>query len=103
MTIIVIVSFTNIFNFKGIDFEGIFILSIIFLFPLLFFIQGLIAPITNTNIILSLGVSTLNFIVLMMIYLNDSALIYIWVYLTSGIIGYIISKCIMKKSSKCNM
>ncbi len=33
MTIITIVSFSNMLNFDGIDFKGIFIVSLILLFP----------------------------------------------------------------------
>lgn len=100
MTIIVIVSFSNMSNFNGIDYKGIFILSIILLFPLLFFLQGIICPISNTNVFLSLGVSILNFIILMMVYLNDSALIYIFIYIACGAIGYLISNSIVKRLSK---
>lgn len=103
MTIITIVSFLNMLNFNSIDFKGIFIASLILLFPLLFLLQGIICVISNTNVLLSLGVSILNFIILMMVYLNDSAFIYVLVYLTFGAIGYIITKFIIKiKSSKKN-
>lgn len=103
MTIITIVSFSNIFNFNGIDSKGIFIVSLIALFPLLFFIQGIISAVNNTNVLLSLGVSILNFIILMIVYLNNSAFIYILIYLAFGVIGYIITHIIEKiKSSKNN-
>ncbi|MBY7066125.1 hypothetical protein HYI34_17275, partial [Clostridium sporogenes] len=42
MTIITIVSFQNMLNFNGIDFKGIFIISLILLFPILFLIQGIL-------------------------------------------------------------
>lgn len=100
MTIIVIVSFSNMRNFNGIDYKGIFILSLILLFPLLFFLQGILCPISNTNVFLSLGVSILNFIILMMVYLNDSALIYIFIYIACGVIGYLISNSIVKRLFK---
>jgi hypothetical protein len=103
MTIITIISFSNMLDFKGIDFKGIFILSLILLFPLLFLLQGIICAINNTNLFLSLGVSILNFIILLMVYLNDSALIYVFIYLTFGVIGYLITKSIVKiKSFKSN-
>lgn len=103
MTIITIVSFANMLDFNGIDFKGIFILSLILLFPLLFLLQGIICVINNTNIFLSLGVSILNFIILMMVYLNDSAFIYVLIYLAFGAIGYLITKFIVKfKSYKKN-
>ena len=103
MTIITIVSFSNMLNFNGIDFKGIFIVSLILLFPLLFLIQGIMSAINNTNVLLSMGISILTFIILMMVYLNESAFIYILIYLVFGIIGYIITDIIVKiKSSKNN-
>ena len=83
-------------NFNVIEFKGIFILSLILLFPLLFLLQGIISAVNNTNVLLALGISTLDFIILMMVYLNDSASIYILIYLVFGLIGYIITKSIIK-------
>ncbi|AQR93620.1 hypothetical protein CLSAP_09270 [Clostridium saccharoperbutylacetonicum] len=96
MTIITIISFSNMLNFNVIEFKGIFILSLILLFPLLFLLQGIISAVNNTNVLLALGISTLDFIILMMVYLNDSASIYILIYLVFGLIGYIITKSIIK-------
>ncbi|MBU3135335.1 hypothetical protein KPL39_03530 [Clostridium gasigenes] len=103
MTIITMISFSNMSNLNGIDFKGIFIASLILLFPLLFLIQGIISAVNNTNILLSMGASTLNFIILMIVYLNGSAFIHILSYLALGGIGYIITNFIVKiKSSKNN-
>jgi len=99
MTTITIVSFSNMLNFNGIDFKGIFIVSLILLFPLLFLIQGIMSAINNTNVLLSMGISILNFIILMMVYLNESAFIYILIYLAIGLIGYIITDIIVKIKS----
>lgn len=96
MTIITIISFSNMLNFNVIEFKGIFILSLILLFPLSFLLQGIISAVNNTNVLLALGISTLDFIILMMVYLNDSASIYILIYLVFGLIGYIITKSIIK-------
>lgn len=96
MTIITIVSFQNMLNFNGIDFKGIFIISLILLFPILFLIQGILCAINNTNIFLSLGVSILDFIILMFVYMNESAFIYNLIYLIVGIIAYFITKSIKK-------
>ncbi|OOM74241.1 hypothetical protein CLOBL_44170 [Clostridium sp. BL-8] len=42
-------------------------------------------------------------IILMMVYLNGSAFTYVLIYLTFGVIGYLITKSILKiKSSKNN-
>ena len=103
MILITIVSFTNMLNFNGIDFKGLFIVSLILLFPLLFLLQGIVCALSNNNVFLTLGVSILVFIILMMIYLNSSAFIYILIYLIFGIIGYLTTIFILKvKSSKNN-
>lgn len=96
MTIITIISFSNMLNFNVIEFKGIFILSLILLFPLLFLLQGIISAVNNTNVLLGLCISTLDFIILIMVYLNDSAFIYILIYLVFGLVGYIITKSIIK-------
>ena len=102
MTIITISSFQNMLNFNGLDFKGLFIVSLILLFPILFLIQGIICAINNTNIFLSFGVSILDFIILMFVYMNDSAFGYNLIYLVIGIIGYLITKFILKGKSLKN-
>lgn len=99
MTLITVVSFKNMLNFNGIDFKGIFISSLIFLFPLLFFIQGLTCAITRTNIFLAFGISILDFIILMFVYMNDSAFIYNIIYIVFGISGHLLTKFCLKNSS----
>lgn len=96
MTITTIVSFSNMLDFNGIDYKGIYILSLILLFPLLFLLQGIICAINNTNVFLSVGLSILTFIILMIVYLNDSAFIYVLIYFTFGAVGHLIAKFIMK-------
>ena len=96
MIIITIVGFFNKLDFNGIDYKSIFILTLTLLIPLLFLLQGIISAITNTNIFLSLGVSILYFILLMIVYLNESASIYILIGLALGAVGYLITKLIVK-------
>ena len=96
MIILTIVGFFNKLDFNGIDYKAIFILTLTLLIPLLFLLQGIISAITNTNIFLSLGVSILYFILLMIVYLNESASIYILIGLTLGAVGYLITKLIVK-------
>lgn len=103
MTIITIVSFQNMLNFNDIDFKGLFIISYIILFPILFLIQGIMCAINKTNIFLALGISVLDLLILMLVYMNDSAFGYNLIYLILGITGYLITKIITKyKSSKNN-
>ncbi|EPY2278566.1 hypothetical protein ACXAT3_003939 [Clostridium sporogenes] len=102
MTIITIVSFQNMLDFNGIDFKGIFIIALIILFSVLFLIQGILCAINDTNIFLAFGISILDFIVLIFIYMNESALIYNLIYLIFAIIGYLIAKSIKKALSSKN-
>lgn len=102
MTIITIISFSNIFYVNGIDFKGLIVISLLFIFPFLFLIQGIKSSINNTNIFLSIGVSLLTFIILMLKFLNSSASIYIFIYLVFGAIGYVITNFIIKNKSKIN-
>lgn len=92
MTLITMVCHYNMNEFNGVDYKGISILSLVLLFPLLFLVQGIVSAKTNTNIFLSLGISTIDFILLMAIYLNFSAWFYTVIYLLFGIIGYALSK-----------
>jgi hypothetical protein len=101
MAIITIVSFTNMQNsYDNVKFKGIFLSSLIFIFPLLFLLQGVISGIDNTNIFISIGISLLTYIILMFIYLNSSAFIYAFIYLVFGLIGYSISYYSIKKLKK---
>lgn len=98
MVMILVVSFSKMdnYNYSGIDYDGIVILSLLFLFPLLFLLQGIFSAISSTNVHLSLGVSIKCFIILMMVYLNDSAALYILIYLAIGVLGYTSTKFILK-------
>lgn len=103
MTLITVVSFQHMLNYTSLDFKGIFLISLIFLFPILFFIQGITCAITRTNIFLALGVSILDFIILLFVYLNDSAFVYNIIYIVFGIGGYLLTKFSFKnRSSKSN-
>ena len=104
MSLLTIVSFSNmdIYNTVGIDFKGIFIISLFLLFPLLFLIQGSLCAVNNTNminIVFSFGMSILNYILLMQIYLNDSAFVYILIYSALWILGYTITYIVKKIKS----
>ncbi|WP_017825061.1 MULTISPECIES: hypothetical protein [Clostridium] len=108
MSLLTVISFSNmnVYNTTGIDFKGLFILSLLLLFPLLFLIQGILCAVNNTNIvhiIFSFGASILDYIILMKIYLNDSAFEYVLIYSVLWIVGYTIIYIVKKiKSSKSN-
>ncbi len=88
MVLISVLSFTNILPLSNIDLKGLFVISLVLLFPVLFLIQGILCALNGTNVWLSFVMSVITFIVLLMIYLNSSAMIYILIYLISGLIGY---------------
>ena len=93
MSLITILSFSdiNIGIRTWIDYKVFFIISLVVLFPLLFFIQGSVCAINKTGIIsviLSITVSIVDYMILMYVYLNDSAFGYIIFYFVAWIIGY---------------
>lgn len=95
MTLLTLVSFSKmeLDTVAGLDFKGLFLISILIIFPLLFLMQGSLCARNKSNIVdivLSFGLSILNYMILMKTYLNDSAYIYILVYSILWIIGYII-------------
>ncbi len=78
------------------DLKGLFILSIVVLFPLALLIQGIFVALNKTNIILALLTSILTFIAVMFILMKAFEIIYIEYYTISFAIGYLISKILMK-------
>jgi len=96
MILISIISFMDISNM---DLKGLFIISIVALFPLAFLIQGIFVALNKTNIILALLTSILTFIAVMFILMKAFEIIYIQYYTISFVIGYLISKVLMKLNS----
>lgn len=86
MTSLAIISFTDIIN--TIDAKGMFMIGLLLLFPLLFLGQGIACGRGKGNIVLSLLVSTVTFVMIILSYLNSSALFYIVLYLIVGLFGY---------------
>ncbi|WP_216828532.1 hypothetical protein [Alkalihalobacterium elongatum] len=76
--------------------KGLFILSLLLIFPILFVLQGVACALGKGSLVVSLLFSTITFIVILIIYLNSSALIYIFIYIVSGLIGYGIIKLFQK-------
>lgn len=81
-----VISFTDILN--TMDAEGIFIIGLLLLFPLLFLGQGIACGRGKGNIVLSLLVSTVTFVIIILIYLNSTALFYVAPYLVVGLFGF---------------
>ena len=96
MILISIISFMDISNM---DLKGLFIISIVALFPLVLLIQGIFVALNKTNIILALLTSILTFIGVMFIVMKSFEIIYIEYYTISFVIGYLVSKILMKLNS----
>lgn len=96
MILLTVVSFSNMdmSTARGLDFKGLFIISLVFIFPLLFLIQGILSSINNmtlANIVISFALSIFSYLILMKIYLNNSAFVYIILYPALWILGYSIT------------
>ncbi len=95
-------SFITVFTFLSADtnlgmmLKMIFALSLMVLFPLMFLIQGIRCALARVNVVLSLGISSLTFLLLIAIYLNSTAYPYLFVYLSCGLMGYVISFSVLK-------
>ncbi|RDY26539.1 hypothetical protein CHL78_012865 [Romboutsia weinsteinii] len=97
MILATIISFGEISFISHLDVKGFFVLSLVLIFPTLIFMQGILSGKNRINIFLSLGISLVTFIVIMVIYLNTSASIYIGVYIISWSLGYFLSKLLFRK------
>lgn len=99
-TIIMILMFltfaTDIFNIPNVQAKGIFVIGMVLIFPVAFLIQGIVCVLNKTNWILSLVVSLVTYIILMYIFLNDSAYVYVLLYAGFYMIGHITGKLYYK-------
>ncbi|WP_052356747.1 hypothetical protein [Faecalimicrobium dakarense] len=91
ITFFIIFTISNIFNLKG-----LFIVGIVVLFPLSFMIEGIICARKNIGWIAPLALSLITFLVIIFVYLNDSANIYLIYYSIAYILGYIPTKLVLK-------
>ena len=94
--IMILISIISLIDISHMDLKGLFIVSIVVLFPLLILIQGMLVSLNKTNIILALLTSILTFIGVMLILMQTFEIIYIRYYIISFAIGYLISKILMK-------
>ncbi|MDE5413524.1 hypothetical protein [Alkalihalobacterium chitinilyticum] len=90
----VIMIVLSVLSFSAVhaNFKGLFILSLILIFPILYALQGVACAFGKSSLLVSLLVTTLTFVLILIIYLNSSALIYILIYNISGFISYGIVK-----------
>ncbi|HAX73656.1 MAG TPA: hypothetical protein DCY20_09030 [Firmicutes bacterium] len=85
MLLIAIICFMNIVAIARL----LFIISLIFVYPMLFFIQGGIAYLTKSSHILALGTSLITYILITIFFLNDSGLIYVIYYAITYFFGFV--------------
>lgn len=95
MVSLVIISYTNL-----LDTKGLFILGLLLLFPILYLGQGVACAFNKGNIVVSLLVSTITFVIITMVFLNVTALMYLFLYFFIALFGYGISIFSRKNSSK---
>ncbi|EGT3615750.1 hypothetical protein FHH43_05790 [Clostridium perfringens] len=81
-------------NLGTLDLKGLLIGSLIVIFPILFFLQGIIVCKNHMKIILPYIVSAVSFIVVALIFFNSSAIGYIAFYTICEAIGYFPNKLI---------
>ncbi len=100
MVIITILSSTDLlstmFGLTGVDLKGLIIIGLVAIFPITILIDGIIVAIKNKNWIPPLIASLTTFIIIMLIYLNSSASIYLIYYTTAYFLGLIPTKLILK-------
>lgn len=89
-------TFSNLNHLVFLDVKGLFVICLMFIFPLLFFVQGMRSFTTNTNILLALGVSALAFACMVTLYLNKSGYSHLLRYVIFGLNGYGIAFVISK-------
>ena len=95
MVSLVIISYTNL-----LDTKGLFILGLLLLFPILYLGQGVACAFNKGNIVVSLLVSTITFVIITMVFLNVTGLMYLFLYFFIALFGYGISIFSRKNSSK---
>lgn len=99
MSIITIYTLSGLFKVDSVEAKGVFLFSLIIVFPVLFLLQGIICAITASGVVLNIGVSIGTYVALMLIYLNSSAIAYVFIYGIAWVIGYLLTKWII--SIKC--
>lgn len=86
--IIFILAYTAYTTSDDLFANGLILNSLILYYPLVFLLQGSASSLLKSNVFLSLGISIAMFIIVLLTLLNSSAIIYIFVYLIVGFIGY---------------
>jgi len=70
--------------------------TLLIYFPILFFLQGAVCSLLKANILTSLGFSLVAYISVLLIWMNSSAIGYLFAYLIIGFLGFGITRLIQK-------
>lgn len=79
---------------------GLILNSLIVYYPLLFLLQGIACALLQSNIFVSLCVSVVAFLIVLFVWLNSSAAIYIIGYVIVWFIGYGITQLVKNMMQK---
>jgi len=102
MASISITSSTQMFGLSDLDAKSLILAGLILIFPVLFVLQGVLCAVTRSKVILSLTVSIVTYIIIMFVFLNSSAFVYVIVYVGMWIIGYWIGKYMIRSKAIIN-
>ncbi len=91
--IVVLTLFPFLLNIGGI---GLMTFSLLLFFPVIFIVQGVYCRIREINLILPIFISLVAFLLMLVIFLNSSALAYMPAYVILGLIGYYLAKILDK-------
>jgi len=87
------ISFLSFININEVlNLKGLFVISLIFIFPIFFLIQGIFCALREVNYLISLSISVLAFLNIIFILLNGSALVYLVLYILFSLTGYLFAK-----------
>lgn len=93
MLVIVILGFV-------LGFKGLFIIGIVGIIPISFFIEGVMCSRKNIGWIIPLLVSLIAFFIVIIVFMNDSANVYLKYYAIAYILGYLLEKLISVLKNK---
>ncbi|OAB37045.1 hypothetical protein PMSD_09580 [Paenibacillus macquariensis subsp. defensor] len=102
MAIIAIITFTQMFGLSDLNAKSLIIAGLVLIFPVLFVLQGVLCAVTRSKVILSIVVSIVTYIIIMFVFLNSSAFVYLIVYLGMWAIGYWIGKYMIRSKDITN-
>jgi len=102
MAIVSIISSNQMFGLSDLDAKSLIIAGLVLIFPVLFVVQGVLCAVTRSKVILSIVVSIVTYIVIMFVFLNSSAFVYLIVYLGMWAIGYRIGKYMIRSKDITN-